>query len=281
MSDKKYCSFVSKRGISCKKPVLGDSKYCYLKSHHKDKKSYEETLTAVKKKWKNDTYPCEFFCKKNVKNNGWCFYESFTISLYEIYKKTKKNKEINDFFKDFKNIDKSTLTTLSHKLFFMSFNWLKNNLTEIHVETKEDIKTFLINSKEIDNINKYFCVKDIYDITDDSELLYEYWGGVLEQYVLSKIFNINVITFIPTNFSLCKIDKKYKIKIVKSIRKEITRYKLSNYVSINKKHIFLDNLYSIKNNIDTLSINTVFLLLYILKNKGDNISHYNHLLLNI
>ena len=235
------CCFISKKGVKCQNKKIQNSKYCYLSSHYPTQKIYNETIFNIKKEWLNETYSTKLFLKTNVKNNGWCFYESFVLSLFEIYKKTD-NESINSFFKNIKN-KKLDLDIYSKKLFFISFKWLKKNLSKKHEDTKEDIKTFLINTKEIDDIDEYFDVKSVKDITDDGELLEEYWGGVCEQYALYKIFNINIAVFIPTNFSFSRKEKKYKINIAKTVRKKSTRYKLSNCFSICKKESFLQQLY--------------------------------------
>lgn len=278
------CSYISKNGIKCNNLILKESKYCHLKTHYPNKKEYNDTISKIKKLWFDDTFDCKLFDKQNVRNNGWCFYDSVSLSLLNLYNNNTKNKDVIYFFKKFDLNDKKIskiLHLISEKLFFVIIKWIKDNLKEVVDETKEKIDS-LVNSKDIENIKDYLNVSSIDDIMDDNELKYEYWGGTFEKYVILKIFNLNIITFIPTNHIFDRKLKQYKIKISKNVRKNITRYKLTSSFVKSEKQTFLDSLNKIKDNIDKISKETIFLLLYMLTdNDGDNLSHYNHLSLNI
>lgn len=285
------CSFVSKKGLKCNNNTLPDSDFCYLKTHYLTPDDYTVVIDKLKKKWIDDTYPISFFSKHNVSEDGWCFYNSFGMSLFNIYKKTN-NKKIIDFFEE--ECFKSFIETkkwddfkeiLTYRLLIISKNWLLEHLTDFHDETKETISDFILSSNNIDNIQEYLSIETI----DQKENLEEKnWGGVCEQYSLSKYFNIDTVVFTPTKHSFH--NKEYKIMLSKTVRKNTTRYKLSN-CCFSKNSILLSILNSAKQNMkyfveslpdnikDNLN-NTIFLLLFISTDDDDNLSHYNYLLWN-
>lgn len=301
------CTHVSKKGIKCKHPALKNSKACYLKSHHGSKMDYKQAVDNLKRGWIEETYPIDLFSKFNVSEDGWCFYASFGMAILNRFKNKTTNEKIKSFFNqsDFEPFVKSKdwdnqkfKELLAYKLFYKARSWLKNHLCDVHDETKESIHDFIINMNDVDTIDKYFS-EDSDNVDSKEELSEEHWGGVCEQYALSKYFEIDVIIFFPTRYSFSREEKQYKLMISKVVRKNITRYKLSsccfNGTPSNKSTILSILKSASEHKIDTANFfqtlpdnlkekiqtdlnNTIFLLLYILSDNDENISHYNYLL---
>lgn len=299
------CSFVSKKGVKCKNNSLLESDFCYIKTHYLTLADYKKAVENLKKMWVAETYPILLFSKHNVSEDGWCFYNSFGMALLNIYNNKTENKKIIEFFKEecFKSFmqnknwnDKNFKEILTYKLLIIAKKWLSEHLTDLHDETKETISDFITSSNNIDTIEEYLSIENI----DKKEKLEEEnWGGVCEQYSLSKYFDTDVVVFIPTRHSFSSKEKEYKIIISQVVRKNTTRYKLSNCCLNNsKKSTVLSVLNSAKEQDDMKYFveslpdklkettkndlnNTIFLLLLISTDSdGDNSSHYNYLLFN-
>jgi hypothetical protein len=299
------CSFISKKGLKCKNNSLQESNFCYLKTHYLTTDDYNKALEKLKKRWVNESYPILLFSKHNVSEDGWCFYTSFGMALLNLYNKKTENKQIINFFEEeiFKSFmqnknwkDKNFKEILSYKLLIISKNWLSEHLTDLHEETKEKISDFITSSNDIDTIEEYFFIENI---NKKEKLEEKNWGGVCEQYSLSKYFHTDVVVFIPTRHSFSRKDKEYKIMLSQVVRKNTTRYKLSNcclnnsekstVLSIltyakehnNMKHYFESLSEKSKEKTKYYLNNTVFLLLFIsTEEEDDNSSHYNYLLFN-
>jgi len=301
------CDHVTKSGNKCKHPVLKNSTKCYLKSHHSSTGEYKRIINNLKREWINETYPVNLFSKFNVPDDGWCFFTSFGNVILHKFKKNDANETIKSFFEqeDFKQyISKKDyensvfLRLLSYKVYQIARSWLKNNINSLHSETKEPICDFIINMNDVDTIDEYFS-EESKNIKLDEDLSEEFWGGVCEQYALSHYFDVDVVIFVPSRHSFSKEDKKYKIMLSKVVRKNTTRYKLSSCCyneSSRKKSVIMSFLRSLSDQDGNLSdffqllpsdvkkkiINdlrdTVFLLLFIIDDDGDNLSHYNYLI---
>jgi hypothetical protein len=301
------CSFISKNNVKCHHKALNKSKFCYLKSHHLNESEYKKAIFNMKSSWSKETYNVELFKKHNVSEDGWCFFNSIGMSLLHIYNKTITEKTITEkiksFFeqKDFAPFNWESHTfkeKLKYKLLIISKNWLLQNLNEIHTETKETICDFIKSTYDIEDINEYFLIDDI-DIKED--LPHKYWGGSCEQYAISKYFDVNIIIFLPTMYSFSKQEKEYKIMLSKVVRKNVSRYKISNCcfnnIILNNSMVLQvlntsnDDEIPLKLYWDTLPENlkektqiefnnTIFLLLFVSENSKDedNTSHYNYLL---
>ena len=276
-------SYVSKYNTKCTNKTLPTSAYCYNKSHHPSKIEYDKSILEMKSEWVKETYDIDIFTKYSVSNNGWCFYNSIGMSLLNIYLK-KSNDKIKSFFSEFENYIKTKdfknpkfQQKLNYNLFVISKKWLLENINEIYEETQEKMSDFIKNTHMLDDVNEYFSSK----VKMDQKLDYKDWGGICEQYALSRYFNVNIISFLPYMYSLC--EKEYKIKLSKVVRQNSTRYKLSNcYFKENSSSKFieyLDKPIPVDIMDDTLSEikDTIFLVLFIL---DDDICHYNYLLYN-
>jgi hypothetical protein len=299
------CSFVSKNGLKCKNNSLQESDFCNLKTHYLTTDDYKKAVENLKKKWVSESYPILLFSKHNVSKDGWCFYNSFGMALLNLYNKKTENKQIINFFEEkcFKIFmqnknwnDKKFKEILSYKLLIISKNWLSEHLTDLHEETKETIIDFITSSNDINTIDEYLFFENI---NKKENLEEKNWGGICDQYSLSKYFHTDIVVFIPTRHSFSSIYKEYKIMLSRIVRKNTTRYKLSNCCLNNsKKSTVLSILTYAKeqNNMkyffeslsdktkektkDDLN-NTIFLLLFISTDKeDDNSSHYNYLLFN-
>lgn len=280
------CSHISKKMVKCQRKTILNSKFCYLKSHYSTANLYKKALVNMKENWIKETYPNELFVKTNVPEDGWCFFVSFGMSLLNIYNKKTTNKKIIDFFKHFvtnKVINNKTILVeeIKYKLLTISRHWLFENLTTLHDVTKEPLNDFIMRTNNIETIDEYFSLDNI---ENKEKLEEEKWGGICDQYSLSKYFEVNVISFLPTRYSFSNTNKEYKIMLSKVVKKNITRYKLTNCCFINNNESQILSILT-KSNINDLPINnTVILLLFILNdndNDNDNISHYNYLTLNI
>jgi hypothetical protein len=298
------CSFISKNDVKCKNKALHKSEFCYLKSHHLNETEYKKAIINMKSSWFKDTYPIELFKKHNVSEDGWCFFNSIGMSLIQIYNNKTINNKIKSFFEQkdfepFKSDNPIFKEKLKYKLLTISKNWLLQNLNEIHTETKESIHDFIKSTYDIEDINEYFLIDDI-DLKED--LSRKYWGGSCEQYAISKYFNVNIIIFLPTMYSFSNKNKEYKIMLSKVVRKNVTRYKISNccFNNIVLDHsIVLQVLNTSNDNDIPLKLywntlpdnlkektqiefnNTIFLLLFVSDDSNDednNTSHYNYLL---
>ena len=278
------CCFL-KNGDLCNNKVLNKSKYCYNKLHHPNEKEYKKAIEHMKIDWINETYSIDKFKKHNVPTNGWCLFNSIAMSLVLMYDKTK-NKKIKNFLNEFKPFDSKEFNEkICYKLFIISKKWLLDNINKFHKETNEPISDFIKSTCDIQDLNEYFVEIDYTQNLDN-----KYWGGICEQYAISNYFEVNFIVFLPTMYSFSKKEKEYKVEISKVVRKNLTRYKISNCCfSTTKDSYFFkytNSLYietlpkdleEIKNEIN----NTIFLVLFILKDKdNDDISHYNYLLYN-
>lgn len=301
------CKHTTKKGIKCKNPVLKNSTSCYLKSHHSTVAEYKKAIKEAKTVWIRETYPVDLFSKHNASEDGWCFYHSFGMAILEKFKNKTKNVNIKFFFnqEDFKEYvakkdweNQQFREQLTHKVYLAARKWLKENVNSVHDETKEPISDFIINMNNVETLEEYFSEKStMVDIKEN--LSEEYWGGFCEQYALSKYFETDIIVFFPTRYSFSRNDKQYKTMISKVIRKNTTRYKLSSgcFGSTScEKSIVLPILKSAseyKNNmVEFFNLlpdeirkktvielnNTIFLLLFILDNNDNNVSHYNYLL---
>ena len=300
------CAHKMKRG-ACKNPVLKNSLFCYLKSHHSNKTAYYQAIETLKKEWISETYPIDLFTKHNAPEDGWCFYYSFGMAILNKFINKTENININSFFakndlktyvekKDFENKHFRELVT--YKVYLIARKWLKDNINDVHDETKEAMCDFIVNMNDVDTVDEYFSEEStLVDIKE--ELSEEYWGGVCEQYALSKYFKTDIIVFFPTRHSFSRKDKKFSTIISKVVRKNTTRYKLSSgcfgNTSCDKSTIlsilqlaseykndrveFFETLHKNLREKTTSDIdNTVFLLLFILDDNDNNVSHYNYLL---
>jgi len=301
------CKHISKRGNECKYTSIGNSNYCYLKSHHPSSSEYKKVIDLLKKEWFMETCPIDIFSKFNVPDDGWCFFTSFGYSLLHKFRNNTENETIKTFFNqnDFKEYiskknweDHTFIRLLSYKIYQASRTWLHENVNTLHTETKEPISDFIINTNDVDTLEEYFSEQSK-DIKLEDDLPEDFWGGVCEQYALSRYFNVDVIMFVPSTYSFSKKDKQYKVMLSKKVIKGTTRYKISSCCYNESNHTksmvssFLGLLSSqedniteffqllpveVKNKTQSDLNNTVFMLLFILDDDGDNISHYNYLL---
>ena len=300
------CNHITMTGFKCNNPVLKNSTFCYLKSHHISIVKYKKAIAEEKLDWIRETYPVDFFFKHNTPNDGWCFYYSFGLAILEKFKNKTNNNNINSFFnqEDFKvYIDKKDWENkqfkkqITIKVYLVSRKWLKENVNNVHDETKEQISDFIVDMNNFDTLDEYFS-DESFKVDINENLPEKYWGGVCEQYSLSKYFETDVIVFKITRHSFSKDEKKYKTMNSKVVRKDTTRYKLLSgcfgNTSCEKSTVLqvLQSLSERKNNIEyffnllpdetrkkTIKDlnNTIFLLLFILNKSDNNISHYNYL----
>lgn len=301
------CNYKTKKGILCKNEKLKNSSFCYLKSHYPTNVEYKNTIDNLKKEWENDTYSIDLFTKHNVPEDGWCLYHSFGMVILNKFLNKTNNTIINSFFNNpiFSKYILNNNTNniifqkeLRYRIYNISKKWLKDNLKNKHDQTNETIHDFILNTNNIDNINEYFS-EESKNVNIQKDLSEEYWGGICEQYALSKYFQVDLIVFFPSRYSFLKNEKRYSTVISKVVRKNITRYKLSSccfgnihsdnsdkskILPLLKNNVYFNNILQDTkkdeyNMFENTIENTVFLLLFILGDNNNNISHYNYLIL--
>jgi hypothetical protein len=305
------CQYITKTGKKCKNKTIPDSKWCHYKKHYPSSDLYTSIMSNIKNKWIDTTFNINLFNRKNVPEDGWCFFHSFGNSILNIYKnKIKHTDPIFSFFnqKKFKLYFENKISKeefdleMAKSLHRIASNWILDNLEEKHEFTNELISDILLESHNLKSIEEYKNeIKNMYTIKGG--LNRNNWGSLCEQYALSKYFNVNIYVFSPTIMSSYK--ENFKTKISKTIRKNYTRYlpmnfcqsignmdDINNFLRMIDSDVYCDRLEKCrlfwlmmddecKKDIEETIERTVFLTLIIRVDKdGDDISHYNSLLLD-
>ena len=306
------CSSKTRNGTRCKNNISKKSNYCHI---HLPVISHDKIID-VKSNWLNDTFPVTLFSKKNVPEDGWCFFHSIGMSLLNIYNKKTPNQKIQTFFnqeifepfvkkKNWNN--KKFKELLLESLLDIFKIWVSENLHELFGDIGITIHDYIIYTFNFDKIDDYFSIYDT-----NKNLPNKYWGGEIEPYIFSKCFEINIIVFTTLGYSIR--DKKYNfmVKISQKNITENTKRNIKRNTKINttlyklwkchfsnilpEKSMILEVFNNIKDNDEKGEIssiieilpdevkektlcefnNTIFLLVF---NVEKDTPHYNYLLL--
>lgn len=179
--------------------------------------------------------------------------------------------------------------------------WILRNLNTKHEQTGELVQDLLLSSHELDSVDEYKEeIKNLPSIDDKNVLSQSNWGSVCEQYALAKHFKVNVMILSPVTFSLQ--GKVFRSRIAKVVRRNVTRLspmshcipdghtsELGNFLQMAEDSddsmavsLFWETLPdSLKAKTQNELMRTAYLVWFSdIDEDGDDVSHYNYLVLN-
>jgi len=236
------CQHRSKTGRKCGNDIIGNSKYCYLKSHYPTRHMFEMIKTKIIDNFKYTTLSADDFELYNVKGDGACLYRSLAQGLYKQLQYLHNHPLFNVIMGivgedrmaiDGEFLDEETETELAIFLQRLIKEWLYKRQDNMIKELGLTIRD-LIQSTHDMNMDVY---RDLYEIfageadvikveNDDIEKLVEIpnrWGGTPEQYGFSMIFQIGVkihdlVTLDSRKFTIKEATFRYKLKRIRFIQ---------------------------------------------------------------
>lgn len=181
--------------------------------------------------------------------------------------------------------------------------WILSHLDSKHELTGERVEDLLLASHELDSVEEYKEeILNLPAITESKVLGHSNWGSVCEQYALAKYFGVNVIVLCPVGFS--KQGKTFRSRLARVVRRNVTRFSPMNHcISLNSEgeselksylHMIEGDLSgdvisvfwqtlpdNLRDNILEELRRTVYLVWFSQEDEdGDDVSHYNYLLMS-
>jgi len=200
MTHKLTCNHIGRNNNKCKNYRLGESMFCYLKSHHSDADAYEKIIEKQYQNYITNTIDHSHFTLKDVVGDGACLYRCFVIYLlYNLQNLVEVNKpmyeilskNVNEFFQlkfnssiDIINMHPDQYKTFIDEIFdnrMIEVNYLFiNKLAKI---IQVALKTWLVEHKDltIEELGGFTIenlIQNCHDITiEQYEYLYDIFAG--------------------------------------------------------------------------------------------------------
>jgi len=230
------CQHLTKTERPCKNEAIGNSEYCYLKSHHPNREAFDIAKQKVIDQFKHRTEDPNRFEIRDVDGDGACLYRSFAQAIYKRLKTISCHPLFEDIQKIIEGEDDDYLsdpseTLLANFLQKTIKDWLYKN--QNHIMKPLDCKVRdLVESTHDMSMEIYRIIYGIF--AGDADFLMVQkdgvhsvkkipfrWGGTPEQYAFTQIFGFTV-----NIYDLITLDRrKWTIKAA-NFRHKVRRLRL-------------------------------------------------------
>ena len=197
------CRHMTINGKQCNNGIIGDSDYCYLKSHHTTSNEYDMIRAKLIDKFTYDTCDPDMFQLHNVDGDGACLYRSFAQAIYKRIERLCDHPLYNEIWEIIQEVntdylDNDTETTLAIYMQKIIKNWLYEK--QDHIVHKTDYTvTNLVKAEHAMTMKMYYQIYNRFagksDFITAEAIRYTIpfrWGGSPEQYAFSSIFKFKI-----------------------------------------------------------------------------------------
>lgn len=226
------CQHLTKRNQPCKNEVIGDTNYCYLKSHHPCPNTYEITSEKLLEQFKYSHEDPSNFEVCDVEGDGACLYRSLSQALYKRLGTLKEHPLYDSISTILEGED--TMFLSNHAETEMAIflqktlkDWLYENQDDVMKPLGLNIKDF-VETTHVMSMDIYRIIYDIFAGNPDFLMVQKNgvhsvkkipfrWGGSPEQYAFTNIFGFSVniydlITIDRRKFTIKPANFRHKIK---------------------------------------------------------------------